>query len=178
MRFRDIGLKALCLFGALALAACTSNPESSTDSGSTGGGGSTSTGGQVQQSNQKAVQEGPTPGSQEDLDLNVGSLVFFDFDRSDLKPEAQATIKLWAQWLNQYPSVTVTVEGHCDERGTREYNLGLGERRATSARNFLIALGVDDSRLGTISYGKERPVCGGSNEGCWSQNRRGQMLVN
>lgn len=180
MPIRNIGLKALCLFGALALAACASDPESTTDGSGGGGGGSsasTAAAPQVQQS-AKPVQEGPAPGSQEDLDLNVGSLVFFDYDQSELTAEAQETIKRWAQWLNQYPSVTVSIEGHCDERGTREYNLGLGERRASSARSFLVALGVDESRLGTISYGKERPVCGGSNEACWSQNRRGQLIVN
>ena len=83
-----------------------------------------------------------------------------------------------ADWLQQYPAVTVTIEGHCDERGTREYNLGLGERRADSARKYLIALGVNADRIGTISYGKERPACVSSNEACWSQNRRGMLLVN
>ncbi len=176
MRFRNIGLKAFCLIAALGLAACTTQEEQATDTGSTGQAPQTTQAQPV--TAQPAVREGPAPGSQEDLDLNVGSLVFFNYDQSDLTSEAQATVTRWAEWLRQYPAVTVTLEGHCDERGTREYNLGLGERRASSARNFLVALGIDDSRLGTISYGKERPVCGGSNEACWSQNRRDHMIVN
>ena len=118
------------------------------------------------------------PGSQEDLVLNVGDRVYFDFDKSDLTPDSRKRVEAWAAWLKQYPSVTVTVEGHCDERGTREYNIGLGERRSDSARRYLVALGINPDRIGTVSYGKERPVCATSNESCWSQNRRGVLVVN
>ncbi|MFQ5984418.1 MAG: peptidoglycan-associated lipoprotein Pal [Alphaproteobacteria bacterium] len=118
-----------------------------------------------------------TPGTQADLVVNVGDRVFFDFDKAVLKPEAQNTLRRQAAWLASFPDVTVTIEGHCDERGTREYNLALGERRANAVKNFLVALGIDASRLATISYGKERPAVVGSNEAAWAQNRRGMTIV-
>ncbi len=121
---------------------------------------------------------GPTPGSQEDLVVNVGDRVFFDFDRNDLRPEARATVEALAVWMNSYPATTIAVEGHADERGTREYNLALGERRANSVRDYLVALGIGSNRLSTISYGKERPAVLGSNEEAWAQNRRGVFVVN
>jgi peptidoglycan-associated lipoprotein len=122
-------------------------------------------------------QTGPAPGSQQDLVVNVGDRVFFGYDRYDLTPEARATIEKQAQWLKTYPSISVSVEGHCDERGTREYNLALGEKRAAAVKNYLVALGVEDSRLQTISYGKERPAVTGSDEASWAQNRRGVLVV-
>jgi len=115
---------------------------------------------------------GPVAGSKEDFVVNVGDRVFFDFDKFDLKPEAQATLKKQAGWLQKYPSVAVTVEGHADERGTREYNLALGERRANSVKDYLSALGIARTRINIISYGKERPVALGHDEAAWSQNRR------
>jgi peptidoglycan-associated lipoprotein len=115
---------------------------------------------------------------QEILVSEVGDRVFFDYDKSELKPEARRQIERWSAFLKQYPNATVTVEGHCDERGTREYNLGLGERRAAAAKNFLVSLGIDARRVATISYGKERPAVLGSNEAAWSQNRRGVLVVN
>jgi len=120
---------------------------------------------------------GPAPGSQQDLVVNVGDRVFFGYDRFDLQPEARATIERQAEWLKSYPSVDITVEGHCDERGTREYNLALGEKRAQSVRNYMIALGVDSERITTVSYGKERPAVLGSNETAWAQNRRSVAVV-
>lgn len=119
----------------------------------------------------------PTPGSQEDLVANVGDRVFFDFDKYNLKADAQATLQRQAAWLKQYASNNVTIEGHCDERGTREYNLALGERRANAVRDYLVAQGIDGNRIKTISYGEERPVCGESTEDCWAQNRRGVTVV-
>ena len=104
--------------------------------------------------------------------------MFFDFDKFDLKPAATATLARQATWLKQYGQRTVTVEGHADERGTREYNLALGERRANSVKNYLISQGVAANRIKTISYGKERPVALGHNEAAWSQNRRGVSVVN
>lgn len=117
------------------------------------------------------------PGSQEDFVVNVGDRVFFAFDRSDLSAEARVTLERQAAWLQQYPNRRIVVEGHADERGTREYNLGLGERRANSVRQYLVALGVDAGRLTTVSYGKERPAVLGSNEAAWAQNRRGVSVV-
>ena len=118
------------------------------------------------------------PGSEQDFTVNVGDRVFFSEDQSTLTPEAQETLRRQAAWLNKYPKVTVQVEGHADERGTREYNIALGERRATAARNFLVSQGIDARRVATISYGKERPAVLGSNEGAWRQNRRGVAVVN
>ncbi len=117
------------------------------------------------------------PGTQADLVANVGDRVFFDLDKSSLKDEGKATLQRQATWMKQYANLTFTIEGHADERGTREYNLALGGRRATAAKDFLVSLGIDASRLKTISYGKERPVCLESNEDCWAQNRRAVTVV-
>ncbi len=120
---------------------------------------------------------GPVPGSVEDLVVNVGDRVFFDFDQYNLKPSSQATLERQAAWLATYSGVTLTVEGHADERGTREYNLALGARRANAVKDYLVSLGVDPSRVTTISYGKERPAELGSNEAAWAANRRGVSVV-
>jgi peptidoglycan-associated lipoprotein len=115
------------------------------------------------------------PGSQEDFLQTVGQYgdrIFFDTDKFNVDAEDQSTLQRQAQWLAQYPNTRVTVEGHADERGTREYNLALGERRANSAKNYLASLGVDSSRVQTVSYGKERPQALGSDEQSWAQNRR------
>ena len=118
------------------------------------------------------------PGSQQDLEASAGDRVFFAFDRSDITPESQQILSRQADWLRRYPNVTVTIEGHCDERGTREYNLALGERRAQAAKNVLVASGIPASRISTISYGKERPTVVGSNEVAWAQNRVAITTVN
>lgn len=117
------------------------------------------------------------PGSQDDLTVNVGDRVFFGYDRYDLTPDAQRTLEMQAEWMKRYPGVSITVEGHCDERGTREYNLALGERRANSVRNYLVALGIDADRINIISYGKERPAVVGTGASVWSQNRRAVTVV-
>ena len=109
--------------------------------------------------------------------VNVGDRVHFELDRYDLTPEAQATLRQQAALLQNYPQFVVTIEGHADERGTREYNLALGEQRATAVRNYLTALGVSPDRVTVISYGKERPQCPGADEQCWSQNRRGVTVA-
>ena len=119
-----------------------------------------------------------TPGSVADFRQNVGDRVFFDTDMSTIREDGRATLNRQAEWLKKYTNYQITVEGHCDERGTREYNLALGERRANSISNYLTALGIDKGRVSTISYGKERPICTDSNESCWSQNRRGVTAVN
>ncbi|MCB9990803.1 MAG: peptidoglycan-associated lipoprotein Pal [Rhodospirillales bacterium] len=125
----------------------------------------------------RSVLDGPAPGTQQDLVVNVGDRVFYGYDRYDLTPEAQRTLEMQAEWLKRYPSVNVTIEGHCDERGTREYNLALGERRANAVKSYLVALGVDPMRVNTISFGKERPAVLGANDAAWAQNRRGVTVV-
>jgi peptidoglycan-associated lipoprotein len=121
---------------------------------------------------------GPAPGTQQDWVVNVGDRVFFDYDQYTLSPEAQHTLELQAEWLKKYPAVNITVSGHCDERGTREYNLALGDRRANAVKSHLVSLGIDASRINTISYGKERPAVLGSNPQAWAQNRRAVGEVN
>ena len=150
--------KSLAVISALfLLAAC----EGGSGAGGAGGNGS-----------------GPaTPGSQEDLTQNVGDRVFFDTDSSSLTSEGQATLAKQAEWLKQYGSVNVTVEGHADERGTREYNIALGERRAAVTKRQLVNLGIASSRISTISYGKERPAVVGSDDSAWAQNRRAVSVV-
>jgi peptidoglycan-associated lipoprotein len=118
------------------------------------------------------------PGSQQDLAATAGDRVFFDYDRSDISPEGRLTLERQAQWLKRYPNVTVMIEGHTDERGTREYNISLGERRAETVKNVLIALGIPASRIATISYGKERPEVPHSDEASYAQNRRAVTVVN
>jgi peptidoglycan-associated lipoprotein len=119
-----------------------------------------------------------TPGTSRDFAVNVGDIVYFSSDSTDLTPEAQTTLQKQARWLAQYPNYTVTIEGHADERGTREYNIALGSRRATTVRNYLAQNGVNGSRLRTVSYGKERPVAVCADISCWSQNRRAQTVLN
>ena len=128
--------------------------------------------------NSGAPVNGVVPGSQQDLVVNVGDRVFFGYDQFDLSPEARATLERQAAWLKQYPNVNITVEGHADERGTREYNLALGEKRASSTKSYLMSLGVDGSRVNTISYGKERPAVPEASAAAWSQNRRAVTVVN
>jgi peptidoglycan-associated lipoprotein len=121
---------------------------------------------------------GYAPGSQQDLAATAGDRVFFAFDRADISSEGQQILRRQAEWLRRYPQVSVTIEGHCDERGTREYNLALGERRAQAVKNVLVAMGIPASRVSTISYGKERPIIVGSSEESWAQNRVGITAVN
>src|ERR1700682_1881192 len=118
------------------------------------------------------------PGSQQDLEASAGDRVFFAFDRADISPESRQILTRQADWLRRYPNVTVTIEGHCDERGTREYNLALGERRAQAAKNVIGARRTPASRVATISYGKERPEIPHSDDTSYAQNRRGVTTVN
>jgi len=117
------------------------------------------------------------PGSAEDLKVNVGDTVHFDYDKYAVTDEDRGTLQRQAAWLQKYPSVRVTIEGHCDERGTREYNLALGARRANAVKEYLTSLGVTSGRVDTISYGKERPMCTESDESCYAQNRRGVTTI-
>lgn len=154
-------MKFLSVFAAAALlAACETAPDSGQSAAPSGANTATA-----------AAPSGPTPGSVEDFTVNVGDRVFFAFDKSELSAEERTTLERQAFWLRRYPNVSVTIEGHADERGTREYNLALGERRAAAARDYLVSLGIDPSRLSTISYGEERPQALGSNEEAWAQNR-------
>jgi peptidoglycan-associated lipoprotein len=123
------------------------------------------------------VARGPLPGSAEDFRVNVGDTVHFAYDKYSVEDADKATLQKQATWLARYPQVRVSVEGHADERGTREYNLALGARRANAVKEYLVSLGVSTARVETISYGKERPICTESNESCWAQNRRGVTVV-
>jgi peptidoglycan-associated lipoprotein len=167
MRF-SIASKIVAGFaGLLLLAACESTPDETATADS---GGS--------QTAEATQTTGVAPGSEEQFMAEVGDRVFFDFDKYDLKPEAQSQLDQQAAWLKTYPQHTFVVEGHADERGTREYNLALGERRANSVKNYLVALGIDPNRIQVISYGKERPEVLGSNEAAWAQNRRAVTNLN
>lgn len=123
------------------------------------------------------LTNGATPGSQQDFTVNVGDRVFFQTDSSSLTPTALATLDKQAQWLARYTNYPVTIEGHADERGTREYNIALGARRAAATRDYLASKGIPRSRLRTISYGKERPVAVCNDISCWSQNRRAVTVL-
>ena len=120
---------------------------------------------------------GPVPGSVEDFRVSVGDRIFFGYDRFDLTPEARSVLERQAAWLRQYPNVMVLVAGNCDERGTREYNLALGARRAAAVRDYLVSLGVAANRLESVSYGKERPLDPRANEEAWSVNRNGHTQI-
>jgi peptidoglycan-associated lipoprotein len=145
------------LIAALSMAACAKNPN---------------------QNAALANASAATPGSQQDFVVNVGDRVFFSTDSSELSPQAIATLEKQAQWLRAYPQYTFTIEGHADERGTREYNIALGARRAQAVRDYLTSRGVQPRRMRTISYGKERPVAVCNDISCWSQNRRAVTVLN
>jgi peptidoglycan-associated lipoprotein len=169
-------LKVLsAIAAALLLAACASG-ETSTTGGPSGGGGTSSgnTGG-----GNTGVSVGDLdPLSQEHIVVNLGDRVFFGYDRYDLSPKARTVIEGWADYANQYSNTTFSIEGHADERGTREYNLALGERRANAAKEYLGALGVSSDRISVVSFGKERPAVLGSSEDSYAQNRRGVLVLN
>ena len=148
---------------ALSIAACSSTPDQLADATGTAGGpggGRLGAGGPA------------TPGSAQDFVVNVGDRVFFESDSSDLTPTATSTLDRQAAWLSRYPRYSILMEGHADERGTREYNFSLGARRAQTVRDYLSSRGVTGSRIRTVSYGKERPVAVCNDISCWSQNRR------
>ena len=170
MRFNFFTLIA----AAFLLAACASEPE---ESGATTSAGTAVGSGSDTGASTTAI---PTldPRSREWLVVNVGDRLLFDYDKSDLTSESQDTVEKVVAWMQTYPDVTLTLEGHADERGTREYNLALGERRANSVRSYMEALGIEGSRLSLISYGKERPAVLASNESAWVQNRRAVFVVN
>jgi peptidoglycan-associated lipoprotein len=169
MQFSPFGMRtvrfAAILAATLAIAACSNTPKPEDTLagglGANGGRGGTA-----------------TPGSAKDFSQNVGDIVYFSTDQTDLTPEAQQTLSNQARWLQQYSQYSITIEGHADERGTREYNIGLGSKRAESVRAFLAKNGISAARVRTISYGKERPVAVCNDISCWSQNRRAQTVLN
>jgi peptidoglycan-associated lipoprotein len=131
----------------------------------------------AKQADQSALANAATPGSQQDFVVNVGDRVFFETDSSELTDQARATLDKQAQWLNNYNRYAFTIEGHADERGTREYNIALGARRAETVRQYLVSRSVSAQRMRTISYGKERPVALCNDISCWSQNRRAVTVL-
>ena len=162
-------LKFTCLSAALVLGACTHKQEA------------------VNTAPPPAPPPAPSapapvtssilPGSAEDFRVNVGDTVHFAYDQYNIEDSDKAILGRQAAWLAKYPAVRVSVEGHADERGTREYNLALGARRANAVKEYLVSQGVSTGRVETVSYGKQRPICTESNEGCWAQNRRGVTIV-
>ncbi|QRE72439.1 peptidoglycan-associated lipoprotein Pal [Methylobacterium aquaticum] len=156
---------------ALSMAACSSNNDLADASAAYGAGGAGGAGGY-------GGRGGPaTPGSAQDFVVNIGDRVFFDSDSTDLNPTAIATLDKQAQWLQRYPRYTFLIEGHADERGTREYNFSLGARRSQAVRDYLASRGIGSNRMRTVSYGKERPVAVCNDISCWSQNRRAVTVL-
>ena len=167
MKILNAGLRVVTMAGLMVVvAACSSTPDENASATSTPSAPVTQT-----------QPSGPTPGSQQDLVVNVGDRVFFETDRSDLTSAARATLQRQAAWLKLYPALSVAMEGHADERGTREYNLALGEQRATAVRDYLVIQGIDSDRIKVISYGKEKPAVVGSNTMAWSKNRRAVTII-
>ena len=168
MQFLPFGARSVrfvaILAATLAVTACsnTPKPEDNLNGGALGANGRTPA----------------TPGSARDFSQNVGDIVYFSTDQTDLTPEAQQTLSNQARWLQQYSQYSITIEGHADERGTREYNIGLGSKRAESVRAFLARNGVSAGRIRTVSFGKERPVAVCNDISCCSQNRRAQTVLN
>jgi peptidoglycan-associated lipoprotein len=159
-------LSLAALSATLLLAGCTTPKEAATTAPPTTGGYST-----------PPATSSIVPGSAEDLRVNVGDTVHFGYNEYNIEDNDRAILQRQAAWLAKYPGVKVTVEGDCDERGTREYNLALGARRANAVKEYLVSLGVSAGRIETISYGKEHPVCSESTEDCWAQNRRGVTSI-
>ncbi len=178
MLLKNGRLKVLSLMAALLLvSACESTPDGSSGSANSSGSRAGGRGGMAGVDGGALKNPNAKPGSVEDFVDNVGDRVWFGFDSADVNDEGRATLDKQAAWLKEYGSVSITVEGHCDERGTREYNLALGQKRASSVKKYLVAAGVPASRIETVSYGKERPEATGDSEEAWAQNRRGVSVI-
>lgn len=165
---------ALILAATASMAACASKPKPQPGPGPGTGpvGPGTSAG-----PGTGGVSQGVLPGSQQDFVINVGDFVYFDLDSYDIRSDAMSVLDGQAAWLLRYPSVQIRVEGNCDERGTREYNLALGARRANAVRDYLVSRGVPASRITTLSWGKEKPVDPGTSEDAYARNRNGQSVI-
>lgn len=153
------GVAAVAVSIAMTLSACANNPQPDSNLAFGKGGAA-------------------PPGSARDFAVNAGDLVYFSTDSAELSPEAQQTLANQARWLKQYSQHSITIEGHADERGTREYNIALGAKRAQTVRSFLVQNGISNARIRTVSFGKERPVAVCNDISCWSQNRRAQTVLN
>jgi peptidoglycan-associated lipoprotein len=167
-------MKILTTIAAMALLAACSTASDTAGTASGSAGSSTTNG----TASSAAAGQRVVLGTQEDLKQNVGDRIFFATDQSTVTSEGRTILERQAEWLKRYPALTVTIEGNCDERGLREYNLALGDRRAATTRQVLVALGIDPGRVSTISYGKERPAIIGSDESAWAQNRRSVTVIN
>jgi len=170
MRKSWLATLAVLLTMAFLVTACDSTADKSGDANASGAGGT------------GAAATAPFSfdggaGSTGMLDKDVADRVFFALNSSEISSDGRATLERQATWLKSKPNLSITIEGHCDERGTREYNLALGERRATAAKNYLVSLGVPEAKVSTISYGKERPAVDGHDEAAWAQNRRAVTVV-
>ncbi len=166
---------ALIVAAAASMAACTTKAKPEPGGGPSAGpgpAGPRAPGGPAGPIDTRAI-----PGSVQDFVINVGDFVYFDLDRYDIRSDAAPVLDAQAAWLRQYPAVKIRIEGNCDERGTREYNLALGARRANAVRDYLVSRGVAASRITTLSWGKERPIDPGSNEEAWARNRNGHTVI-
>jgi len=173
-----MGLKAFCLFGLVALVgACETSSEdgASSDIGGAGSSDSAAASTSVSGSGSGSISREALPPAEALVD--VGDRVYFGYDQYDLNAKARATLEKQAALLRKYPATNIIIQGHCDERGTREYNLALGERRANSAKDYLVALGISPARIRTVSFGEERPAVVGSTEAAFAQNRRAVTVV-
>ncbi len=166
----------LCLTAALALgtAACARNPEAASSASTLPGRAATDGAGRAPVG---GVAGAPVPGSADDFRVNVADRIYFDLDSHQIRADARPRLDAQAAWLRQYPSVQIRIEGNADERGTREYNIALGSRRAEAVRSYLISAGVAPQRIDVISYGKERPIAPGSNEAAHAQNRNAHTAI-
>lgn len=162
-------LRLVAMAAVLVVAGCASKPKPAAEAPPPAPPPMSSVPGQVEST--------MIPGSVQDFRVNVGDTVHFDYDKYQIRSEDRDLLQRQAGWLQKYPQVRVTIEGHCDERGTREFNLALGARRANAVKEYLVSLGLSSARVDTISYGKERPMCTESSESCWSQNRRGVTTI-
>lgn len=172
---RSFTLAAALAAGLLILGGCTNPPED--EAGRAGNGANLAGAPGATGAGQGAQAGAAVPGSQQDLQQSAGDRVFFATDQSGVSAEGRQILQRQAEWLKRYPNIVVSIEGHCDERGTREYNLALGARRADAAKEALVALGIAADRITTVSYGKERPAVAGSTEAAWAQNRRAVTVV-
>ena len=179
MSFDTQRVARLAMIGlaAASLAACASRPKPAGPAEPAQQPQPTAPPYQQPQTPQSPVNQGPLPGTVQDFVINIGERIYFDTDQYDIRADAQPTLSAQAQWLNRYPAVRVRIEGNADERGTREYNLALGARRANAVREFLVGQGVSGSRIESLSYGKERPIDPGTGDEAWAKNRNARTAI-